>query len=163
VKATVDAAGAAEDAELQYKVRATIVAMTPSPPPTATPLATERDFLTALYESTDGDNWKNNRHWGTVRHRCSWHGVTCIVGGAVTRLRLTNNNLTGSIPSALGNLSYLEDLRLDENNLRGRIPIELGNLRHLEYLQLQGNNLTDTIPPKVIELCKKSGVACFWD
>ena len=42
-------------------------------------------------------------------------------------LRLSNNALTGPIPSELGNLTELEVLRLSNNALSGPVPSRLGN------------------------------------
>ena len=76
-----------------------------------------------------------------------WEGVT--VGGSprrVTRLILSRNELTGSIPGELGGLTNLEDLNLSGNQLTGEIPAELGGLTNLEDLNLYGNQLTGEIP-----------------
>ena len=61
-----------------------------------------------------------------------------------------NQQLTGSIPSELGNLSNLVTLWLSNNQLSGAIPVELGNLSNLRYLRLYYNQLSGTIP---VELC----------
>jgi hypothetical protein len=64
-------------------------------------------------------------------------------------LGLYINQLSGSIPPELGNLSNLEYLYLDSNQLTGSIPPELGNLSNLEYLYLDSNQLTGSIPPEL--------------
>ena len=69
---------------------------------------TERAALISLYESTDGDNWKDNTNWnGPVGTECSWYGVNCV-SGAVYSLDLDGNNLNGKIPAAIGNLTQLQ-------------------------------------------------------
>ena len=65
---------------------------------------------------------------------------------ALRTLWLTNNNLTGLIPSELGSLVNLRSLSLNGNNLTGPIPSELGSLVNLTDLGLSGNNLTGPIP-----------------
>ena len=43
-------------------------------------------------------------------------------------LNLGENNLSGAIPSELGNLSRIEQLRVQENSLNGQLPSEIFNL-----------------------------------
>ena len=66
----------------------------------------------------------------------------------MSRLGLYRNNLTGSIPPALGNLDNLVYLGLLDSGLTGQIPPELGNLTKLTELQLVGTNLSGQIPPE---------------
>jgi hypothetical protein len=108
--------------------------------------AAERDALITLYNSTDGVNWTNKTGWlGAVGSECNWYGVTCG-GGTVTSLSLSNNGLSGSIPSQIGNLSRLFYLIMDRNDLSGVIPAELGNLPNLTNLSLHTNQLGGSIP-----------------
>jgi len=69
-----------------------------------------------------------------------------------TELNLYNNNLTGSIPSEIGNLTRLTYLYLSNNNLTGPIPSEIVNLTNLTYLDLSYNQHTDSIPPEISNL-----------
>ena len=94
----------------------------------ATIRAAEREALVALYNSTDGGNWTNNTGWLLSDDHCSWSGVDCLGGGRVTTVNLDSNNLTGSIPAELGNLTALFNLGLHGNKLTGSIPAELGIL-----------------------------------
>ena len=66
-----------------------------------------------------------------------------------TILDLSNNQLTGEIPSEIGNLTNLTDLYLYSNQLSGSIPPEIGNLTNLTKLYLNGNQLTGSIPPEI--------------
>ncbi len=59
---------------------------------------------------------------------------------------LNSNQLSGTIPSQIGNLGNLYYLILEYNQLSGTIPSEIGNLANLQYLLLNGNQLTGTIP-----------------
>ena len=61
-------------------------------------------------------------------------------------LYLNSNDLSGPIPSELGSLSNLKWLLLDQNQLTGRIPAELGGLTNLERVYLSENQLTGCIP-----------------
>ena len=86
----------------------------------------ERDALIALYNSTNGDNWNNNSGWkdapldadgfampGT---EYTWHGITCNEGNTtVLEINIYQNNLNGTIPPELGNLTNLTKLSLSSN------------------------------------------------
>jgi Leucine Rich repeats (2 copies)/Leucine Rich Repeat len=112
----------------------------------------ERDALIALYNSTNGATWSDNTGWlGAVGTECSWHGVFCS-NGSVVWLYLGSNQLSGSIPPELEDLSGLQDLRLYSNQIGGSIPPELENLSSLQILSLGGNQLTGSIPPELGEL-----------
>ena len=58
----------------------------------------------------------------------------------LTSLDLEDNQLVGSIPSELGNLSHLTSLNLGGNQLTGVIPVELGDINDL------GDNQLEDIP-----------------
>ena len=66
-----------------------------------------------------------------------------------TSLNLSDNQLTGSIPSEIGNLTNLTMLYLYSNQLTGEIPPEIGNLTNLTYLNLSFNQLTGIIPDEI--------------
>ena len=67
-------------------------------------------------------------------------------------LALRTNELTGSIPPELGDLSDLETLSLRENQLMGAIPAELGQLADLRSLTLSDNQLSGSIPSELGDL-----------
>ena len=108
----------------------------------------ERAALVALYDATDGDNWTDNTNWKSQEPVGTWHGVT-VENGAVTGLDLSDNNLTGEIPSAIGDLTNLEWLILKNNSLSGAIPTEIGNLTNLDQLHLENNSLSGAIPTEI--------------
>ncbi|GAB4343467.1 MAG: hypothetical protein Kow0089_19280 [Desulfobulbaceae bacterium] len=109
---------------------------------------TDQAALEALYNSTGGAGWTTSTNW-LSGDPCtnSWFGVTCNAGNTnVVQINLAGNNLSGTIPTELGNLSQLTAISLSDNSLSGSIPGELGNLTGLEYLYLQNNSLTGSIP-----------------
>jgi protocatechuate 3,4-dioxygenase beta subunit len=67
-------------------------------------------------------------------------------------LNLRYNQLSGSIPAALGNLADLGTLHLNNNLLSGSIPTEFGNLQDVSTLNLNNNLLTGEIPPSLANL-----------
>ena len=77
----------------------------------------DRAALVALYEATDGDNWKNNTNWLSDESLDEWYGVTTDGNGRVTALVLEDNDLSGVLPSELGNLTNLQVLNLFRNQL----------------------------------------------
>ncbi len=112
----------------------------------------DRAALIALYDSTNGASWNNSENWGSNEPLREWHGVFTDAAGRVDSLELRTNNLTGSIPAALGDLDYLKHLDLNTNSLTGSIPAELGNLTNLETLNLGRNSLTGSIPTELGDL-----------
>ncbi|MEN8218949.1 MAG: hypothetical protein ABFS56_21775 [Pseudomonadota bacterium] len=109
---------------------------------------TECEALVALYNSTDGANWVDNTKWNVTNKPCNWYGLSCS-GGRVSELDLYSNQLSGSIPSQLGNLTQLTMLDLSDNELSGSIPTELGSLTNLMALELSDNQLTGSIPSQL--------------
>ncbi len=127
---------------------------------------TECQSLVELYETTDGDKWKNKKNWFKTKQPCQWFGVTCVNNHVVTIkldknqlngnvpnlsgltvlkiLNLSRNNLTGGLPS-FNALLELEVLALDNNKLNGRLP-ELNHLKMLRILELNKNQLTGNLP-----------------
>ena len=115
--------------------------------------AGDRTALVALYEATDGPNWKTNFYWLTDAPLYRWYGVSTDASGRVNQLDLGWNGLAGEIPPELGKLANLEELHLRRNDgLTGEIPPELGKLANLERLDLSRNGLTGEIPPKLGKL-----------
>jgi len=65
---------------------------------------------------------------------------------------LASTNLKGPIPSAIGELAYLENLNLTNNSVSDPIPQEIGKLVHLQVLVLNSNNFTKP-PPEALLYC----------
>ena len=85
----------------------------------------------------------------TVAHQqVTGHGVLGRQG-INAHLDLSYSQLTGEIPSWLGNLANLEVLTLSANQLTGEIPFELGGLANLRVLLLHDNQLSGGIPPEL--------------
>ncbi|KAH1121310.1 hypothetical protein J1N35_004470 [Gossypium stocksii] len=61
-------------------------------------------------------------------------------------LDLRNNNISGTIPSSIGEYQSLTQLDLSFNNITGQIPDSLFNLSSLTHLFLGNNKLNGTLP-----------------
>ena len=76
----------------------------------------------------------------------SWYGVDCT-SGIVGGLRLDTNNLIGTLPTDVEDLTGLTVLRLDNNpSVTGTIPSELGTLPALEYFYGNSNAFSGCAP-----------------
>ena len=118
----------------------------------------DRSALVAFYRAVDGPNWTNNENWLTDAPLGEWKGVDTDSTGRVIRLRLSSNELTGTIPPELGNLSELTYVELNVNRLAGPIPPEIGNLANLVWLSLTRNLIAGTIPPELGNLSRLEGL-----
>lgn len=118
---------------------------------------TDRDVLIALYDATDGDNWTNNTNWCSDKPLSEWYGVYVNEirdENEVISLRLSNNNLVGSLPEEIGYLIDVQNLDLDNNQLIGGIPASIGKIQQLGGLYMSGNQLTGEIPSEICNLSK---------
>ena len=116
--------------------------------------------LVDLYTSTNGGNWTTNTNWLSAVALENWHGVT-VENNRVVSLDLQENNMNGSVPSSLGNLSALTFLSLRNNNLSGSLPDEIGNMTEMTDLDFAFNNLSGAVPETLGNLSKL--VALFLD
>ena len=125
------------------------------PVPGYTPAVTnspDRAALVALYNATNGSNWRNNTNWLSKEAIDQWYGVSTDCLGRVIRLNLNGNQLAGSIPAQIGALTNLVQMNLSGNQLRGHMPVELGKLTNLERLILQNNQLSGPVPVELGKL-----------
>lgn len=145
---TIEATTYDSDAGGRFTLTVSGIDAPPTPPdPTPLPSAdADRAALVALYNATNGDDWRANTNWLTDAPLNQWYGVRTNSEGRATELRIGWNNLMGQLPSELGNLRDLRELWLNNNSLSGEIPPELGNLTDLEALDFGDNKLTGAIP-----------------
>lgn len=106
--------------------------------------ASERNALVALYNTTNGPGWANKSNWLNA-DESTWFGVV-ISSCHVTNLNLTNNQLAGTLPPELGDLTQLVTLDLSNNTLTGSLPNTISNLVSLSSLQLYNNQLSGPLP-----------------
>mmetsp|Transcript_5639 Transcript_5639/g.7875 ORF Transcript_5639/g.7875 Transcript_5639/m.7875 type:complete len:505 (-) Transcript_5639:102-1616(-) len=114
-------------------------------------------FYYATYEvdtikSPDAPKWAQKHNWMSVQHECDWFGITCDQPAGTTgnlvikKMELSNNNITGRIPTELGLLhNTLQVLELNNNQLymnekEGHFKV-LKKLTNLQELHLHDNFL----------------------
>ncbi|KAL7170750.1 hypothetical protein ACSBR2_035593 [Camellia fascicularis] len=93
------------------------------------------------------------------------NGLSECPNSSLETLDLGYNQLTGSIPNSIGNLSSLEDLYLSNNQMMGNITQNLGQLSSLVVLEVFENSregvvteahFANLLSLKEIEIYKKS-------
>ena len=84
----------------------------------------QRDALIAVYNATGGPSWTDKTNWlGAPGTECTWYGVECDdTQSNVTALLPFANNMSGSLPAAIGQLPNLENLYAGGNALSGNVP-----------------------------------------
>ncbi|KAL7228306.1 hypothetical protein ACSBR2_007089 [Camellia fascicularis] len=65
---------------------------------------------------------------------------------ALSIIKLAHNNLYGKIPSSMASLGQIQTLHLRNNNFSGEIPSSLKRCTNLIMIDLGGNKLTGKIP-----------------
>jgi len=92
----------------------------------------QRYTLATLYFSTDGPSWTNSQGFLTDPDECNWQGIACdATGDHITELSLEVNNLRGTLPSDLAQLSLLAVFDVHANSLSGTIPDSLSTWQKL--------------------------------
>lgn len=86
--------------------------------------------------------------WDPNTDCCYWYGLKCHrKTHRVISLFFLASHLPGQIPSAIGDLTYLQDLTLRKiSNFTGPIPESFTKLKYLNFLTLSWLNLTGPIP-----------------
>jgi hypothetical protein len=119
----------------------------------------ERDSLALVdfYNATGGPSWTSQGEWltGPVS---TWAGVV-VANGRVTELATESNNMSGTIPPSIGQLTELVSLKLNGTespvtavDLNGSIPAEIWNLTKLTKLQIKYTNITGDLPAGIEKL-----------
>jgi Leucine-rich repeat (LRR) protein len=81
---------------------------------------TETSALTDLYSATAGSSWTDNTGWETDSDINNWYGISAGCGSAeVTAIQLATNNLAGTIPDSIRQLTHLTILSVSHNAITG--------------------------------------------
>ena len=124
------------------------------------------EVLKTLYRATGGMNWRRSDGWLESGVLSQWHGLTTDSIGQVSAIDLSNNGLSGRLPSSLGRLNRLLGLQVGGNNgLTGPVPSSLRDLG-LEQLHYGGTGICEPADPhlrrwlEVIPSHRGTGVEC---
>ncbi len=112
--------------------------------------------LRDLYISTNGPQWTNtlagDLQWLVDCDPCGlidgtpWKGIECNNMGRVDVINLNNNNLEGSLPPSIGQLSELEWFNVNRNKLSGNLPPEICNLNRMLHFVISNNMFSGNFP-----------------
>ncbi|PRP78057.1 hypothetical protein PROFUN_14031 [Planoprotostelium fungivorum] len=93
----------------------------------------------SFYNSTRGSHWLNHTGWDNDNNVCNFFGVTCSPAGVVA-ISLSGNNLTGFIdPTWFAAIANVSALDLSLNQLQGSLPTEINQLTSLKSLDISDN------------------------
>ena len=99
--------------------------------------------------------------WNVNNPVCTWAGLTIDADGYITIFNNRNKGINGALPADLGQngLTRMEEFKISQNDLTGSIPATMGNMPELSILWLDDNQFTGTIPT---EIGDASSLAIFW-
>ena len=72
-----------------------------------------------------------------------------LPSASLEKIIISDNEITGTLPSSIGDFKELTQLQIVRNNILGPIPTEIGQLAKLSSLRLRLNKLTGTIPTEM--------------
>jgi hypothetical protein len=109
--------------------------------------AAERNVLLAIYDDGDGANWTHNDGWGGASGtECGWYGISCDgAGDHITMIDLSENNLIGTLPTSLQDLTQLQYFSTYSNALGGTLPAIAGMTQLVVFL-VSNNQISGAIP-----------------
>jgi Leucine-rich repeat (LRR) protein len=108
---------------------------------------TDFEALQAIYNATNGPEWKNSHNWNFSENNVSnnWYGVK-VERDRVVSFNLAGNNLVGEVPKEVGQMDGLRYLNLSNNRLNGNLQYYIGKLSNLVLLDLSANDFDGDIP-----------------
>ena len=112
----------------------------------------QRFVLAVLYLSMKGAELPGENFAVTGENECTWRGVGCDNNFIVNQLGLGKENLTGTLPSEIGQLTNLFRLSIHSNSLTGQLPGGLWSLNSLLFLDMSKNQFTGSLPPNISSL-----------
>lgn len=92
--------------------------------------------------------------WTEYSNCCEWYHVVCdALSGRVMELNIFDGDFHGSIPDAIGDLSYIHNIVFYKlPNVVGPIPSVLTKLKNLVYLTIRETGISGPVPDFLSEL-----------
>ena len=87
-----------------------------------------------------------------------WLNGNNLIGGfpglplGLKHLALGSNNLSGTIPPSLANVTTLKGLGFNYNHIEGNLPDEFANIPELQFLGASASNLVGSFPQAILNL-----------
>lgn len=94
---------------------------------------TDRGVLMEMYNSMDGDNWKDV-NWADIGDIKQWTGIT-VTSDRITAINLEDKGLNGILPEYINQLTELTELNLNRNAVT--IDCDLPGLSKLESFKME--------------------------
>lgn len=121
-------------------------------------LESDKKTLEAIKTKMGGTSWKDGYEWDVTKEISTWKGVVIEdigegIGQRVVGLMLNEIGLSGAIAKEIGDLAYLKVLWMNDNpNVTGSIPTEIGNLVLMQNLRLGKTSLTGSLPLSISKM-----------
>jgi len=110
----------------------------------------QRYAMAMVFCETDGGAWLENNNWLSDLHECDWQGDLildpCNRVEQYEVMRLTGNDMEGTLPVELSIMSTLFELTVSDNMIRGSFPTDFALLSELDTLVVTNNEFTGDIP-----------------
>lgn len=123
--------------------------------------AAERAALCDIYEQMGGKDWVESTNWCTNAPLDTWRGIELDEEGHVYSIMMCNNNVTGEIPSSIGDFTGLYRLNLHDNHITGTIPETISNCFYLFDLELDRNQMSGPFPEAIRKIRRSIRWLCL--
>ena len=120
------------------------------------PKLSEVEILDLFYDHMHGSEWLDqNYFWEAGSPACDRPGIECGDSGKVTSIKLPSLGLRGPIIPELGFLGELHSLNLSDNLITGFVPSEFKFVDKLIDFDIRRNKIQGVIP---VLLCITEGI-----
>lgn len=112
-----------------------------------------KNFLMKFYDDLKGSAWTRSDYWFSNFSLLLWYGLTFDENFTIIGINLPRNNLQGSIPEYVYDISSLVTLNLSSNHLRGHISSNISKLLNLNSFDVSSNyQLNGLLPDEIFRM-----------